>query len=100
MGAVDRDADAAAHDNAVDERHIGLAIAFDAGVERVFLAKIAECLVVPSGAPHVVGGRAPPARGGRRGLLAGARPRARPGDPPPIPRAAAPAHAPARATPR
>ena len=31
MGAVHRYADAAAHDDAVDQRHVGLAVALDAG---------------------------------------------------------------------
>ncbi len=38
MRAVHRNADAAAHDDAVDQRHVGLAITLDPGVERVFLA--------------------------------------------------------------
>jgi hypothetical protein len=69
MGAVDRDADAPAHDDAVDERHIGLAIAFDAGVERVFLAKIGKRLLVPSGAPQVVECAQIPARREGAGVI-------------------------------
>ena len=52
--AVHRDADAAAHDDAVDERDVGLAIALDAGIERVFVAEIGERLVIASGAPEIV----------------------------------------------
>ena len=37
VGAVDRDPDAAAHDDAVDQRDIGLRVAEDEGVEPVFL---------------------------------------------------------------
>ena len=39
MRAVDRNANAAAHDDAVDQRDIGLRIALDEGVERIFLAR-------------------------------------------------------------
>ena len=38
MRAMRRNADAAAHDNAVDQRDIGLGIALDAAVEQIFLA--------------------------------------------------------------
>ena len=71
MRAVDRNADAAAHDDAVDERHIGLAIAFDAGVERVFLAKIAERFLVASGAPEIVECAQIPAHGEGASIVRG-----------------------------
>ena len=54
MRAVHRNADAAAHHDAVDQRHIRLAIAFDARVERVFLAEKAERIVIAPGAPEIV----------------------------------------------
>src|SRR6218665_1261467 len=39
MRAVDRDADATAHHDAIDQRNIRLAIALDLGVEYIFLAE-------------------------------------------------------------
>src|SRR5262249_57775288 len=54
MGTVDRDADATAHDDAVDERHVRLGVTLDAGIERVFLTKIPERLVVAAGPPEIV----------------------------------------------
>src|SRR4029450_2420136 len=59
---MDRDAHAPAHDNAVDERHVGLAVAFDAGVERELLTKKAEHLLVVSGAPKSIEWAQAPAR--------------------------------------
>ena len=47
-------ADAAPHDDAVDEGHIRFAIAFDAGVERVLFAEVVERLIVVSGTPEIV----------------------------------------------
>src|SRR5258705_162151 len=38
MGAVDRDADTATHHDAVDQRHIRLAVALDLGIEPVLVA--------------------------------------------------------------
>ena len=61
MRAVDRNADAAAHDDAVDQRHIRLRIALDEGIERIFLAKESERLFLPARR-----GRARRARGCRR----------------------------------
>ena len=71
MGTVDRNADPAPHDDAIDERHIRLGVMLDAGVERVFLAKIAERLVVASCAPEIVERAQISARGERAGVIRG-----------------------------
>ena len=63
MGAMDRDADAAAHDDAVDERDIRFAIALDLGVERVFLPEIFERFVMATGTTEIVEGAQIPAGG-------------------------------------
>src|SRR6266852_1869508 len=54
MRAVDRDADAAAHDDAVDQCHIGFTVVFDAGIERIFCAKEIERLLVTPGVSEVI----------------------------------------------
>src|SRR5271166_2475098 len=54
--AVNRDADAAAHDDAVDQRHIGLAVVFDAGIERIFGTKELERFRMTPGAAEVIEG--------------------------------------------
>ena len=69
MRAVHRHADAAAHDDAVDQRHIGLAESLDRGVERIFLAAEVQRLLVPAGAAQIVE-RANVAAGGE-GAVAG-----------------------------
>ncbi len=40
MRTVNRDADSAAHDNAVEQRDVGFGIVLDDGIERVFFAPI------------------------------------------------------------
>src|SRR5436309_1572443 len=54
VGTVDRNADPAPHDDAINERHIRLGVMLDARIEGVFLAKIAERLLVSSGPPEIV----------------------------------------------
>ena len=54
MRAVHRNADAAAHDDAVDQRDVGLAIVLDAGVERIFVAPERQRLVVLAGLAEIV----------------------------------------------
>ena len=49
MRAVHRNADAAAHDDAVDQRHVRLAEALDRGIERVFVAPELKRLVITAG---------------------------------------------------
>jgi hypothetical protein len=51
---VHRDADAAAHHDAVDERHIGLRVALDERVERVFLAPELHRAVDAAGLAEIV----------------------------------------------
>ncbi len=51
VAAMQGDADAAAHDDAVDQRDIGLRIALDAGVEDVFLAPEGEHFVMAARPP-------------------------------------------------
>ena len=76
MRAVHGNADAAAHDDAVDQRHVRLAILFDLRVERVLLAKKVERLLVAAGAPEIVE-RAQIAAGGERAAAARAEDHAR-----------------------
>ena len=45
---VDRNADAAAHHDAIDQRHIGLAVMLDERIEPIFVAPVPERLVVAS----------------------------------------------------
>ena len=54
MRAVHRKADAAAHDDAVDQRDIGLGIVLDDGVEDIFLAIERQHLVVPAGGAGII----------------------------------------------
>src|SRR5262249_57942229 len=52
--AVDRHADAAAHDDAVDQRDVWLGVMLDRRVERVLVAPEVERLLVLSGTPEIV----------------------------------------------
>ena len=52
--SVDGNPDAAAHDDAVDQRDIGLGIMLDEGVERVFVAPERQRLGLPPGTAEVV----------------------------------------------
>ena len=70
MAAVKRDPDAAAHDDAVDEGHIGLRIALDADVQRVFVAPEAQRLLVTAGLAEIV--EVADVAAGAEGALAGA----------------------------
>ena len=54
MRAMHRNADAAAHDDTVNQRHIRLAIEFDLGVKRILRTKEIERFILPPGAPQVV----------------------------------------------
>ena len=54
MGSVHRDANAAAHDNAVDEGHVRLRVILDPSIEGIFLTKITKRLVVASAASEIV----------------------------------------------
>ncbi len=51
---VDRDADAPAHDDAVDQRDDGFRIGADSLVELVFLAPERQLLIVVAGAPEFI----------------------------------------------
>ena len=50
------DADAAPHDDAVNQRHIRLAIMLDTGVERIFRAKECERVLIPAATPKIIQG--------------------------------------------
>ena len=67
--AVHRHADAAAHDQPVDQRHIGLAIVLNRRVERIFVAPELQRLGVAAGLAQIVK-RADIAAGGK-GAIAG-----------------------------
>ena len=69
MRAVHRHADAAAHDDAVDQRDIRLAVVLDRRVERIFVAPELQRLVVAAGLAEIV--EMADIAAGREGALAG-----------------------------
>src|SRR5688572_8225790 len=54
MRAVDRDPNAAAHHDAIDDGDVGLAIALDDGIEPVFIAPEAKRFVEAAGATEII----------------------------------------------
>ena len=52
--AVDRNADAAAHDDAVDQGDIGFRVALDRRIQGVFVAPEIERLLVAAGAAEII----------------------------------------------
>jgi len=76
-------------DDAVDERHIRLGVTLDAGIERVFLAEVAERLVVASGPPEIIERTQISAHRERAGVIRGNDNSAHARFPSPTPRAAA-----------
>ena len=54
MRAMYGHADASAHDDAVEQRHVGLRVLLDHGVERILLAPIDQCLILTSAATKLV----------------------------------------------